>query len=67
MGEGQSEQIARLDERDRHLGERLDRIETKVDRLIEQMGDQRVVVAKWSGSISLLVSVAAAFAVQAVI
>lgn len=50
------EKIARLDERDRMLLQRLDRIEDKVDGLVPT-------VARIGGSVALLVSLAASAAV----
>lgn len=51
MSNGQhSEKIARLDERDKLLLQRLDRIEDKVDNLIPT-------VAKIGGSVALLVTI----------
>lgn len=50
MGEGTETQIARLDERDKALLARLNRIEDKIDKLIPT-------VAKIGGSTALVISV----------
>lgn len=54
-----SERLAAAEARDHAMSSRLDRIEGKLDRVLEGHADLRVKVAGWSVSIALTISLAA--------
>lgn len=72
MTEDLAEQIARLDERDTHILQRLDSIDSgqhelrqELRRSREDYSDLRARVAGWSAGVSILVSIAIGFAARA--